>query len=681
MPIFLKSKGSLNYHTLAVAITFISLLFAAIALFLAPQQSLLPGPSYIITYSTFDSTPQRLAHKVLLCSMAVLGLLSPWLRTMLGAMIGSAGVSALNCSAAKMRRLPIVVMVLLVPLFLWLYQGVGRDQYLLGMILFAGVLLFSRAAAENARLRFLCGAILALCLLWFLLPGFWGAYCFGPGLEAGLMHYYGLFGIVPLLAKGGDILANSRVFYGVLPQTLLAIPQRLYGLLQMNDYVLLVQISQVAFTLVGIASYRLLAPKGVIRILFCLGLWLPWISTAGGSITAPTSSGFRFMNFPVAVLVLLCIERWPRFAQALTLGATAGFALLYNLETGICVTLAFIAHSVIAERPKDVGAMAQRLLFLLLGALASLGGFALLFRLGLGRWPLVSAERLFSFIGQFSSGFAGLPLHFDLMAILLLLYPAYLLARLTGVWLDGRLSEKMRFKFLVSFIIMVWMGYYFNRPHHWNLWSHTFLFTFLIIDQLPQPMQLWQDRKDLLSLGRKRVPVMTFALIFILGPAFMNTGLSESKTVWRSTAQRLALARNSSGMERLSGIWLDAPCAQDIRERSSYLVDAAKRERVVFVSANQFLLQLHTGVFFPLPVQDLLTESFSAVDFSNNVAELKKDAPDVVLLDSAGACQNSFSEREPFRQALRAALQPDYQSAGMASGWHVLTRATPSAEQ
>jgi len=103
LPIFLKSKGSLNYHTLAVAITFISLLFAAIALFLAPQQSLLPGPSYIITYSTFDSTPQRLAHKVLLCSMAVLGLLSPWLRTMLGAMIGSAGVSALNCSAAKMR--------------------------------------------------------------------------------------------------------------------------------------------------------------------------------------------------------------------------------------------------------------------------------------------------------------------------------------------------------------------------------------------------------------------------------------------------------------------------------------------------------------------------------------------------------------------------------------------------
>jgi len=681
LPMPLRMKGKLSYLTFGLAITLLSVFVALIPLFFTTHRSLPQGPNYLFTFSTFDSAPQRLAHKVLLCTLALLGLLSPWLRTVFSTMLGPAGVSSLNRSAAMLRRLPAVSVVFLAPLFLWLYQGVGKDQNLLGMILFAGVLLLGHAAAGNRRLCLVCTAALVLWSLWFILPGFLGTYCFGPALEAGLMHYYGLFGIVPLLAKGGDILANNRVFYGILPQTLLAIPQRFWGLLQIKDYILLVQVSQVIFTVLGLVSYRLLAPKGIIRALFCLGLWLPWISTAGDSILAPTSSGLRFMNFPVAVLVLLRIERLPRLSQALVLGVTAGFASLYNLETGICVALAFFAHCVISERPKEFWAMAQRVLLLLLGAMLSVGGFVLMFRLGLGRWPLVPLDRLFSFLGRFLSGFGGMPLFLDPLALLFVLYPACLLARLTGVWAGGALSEKMRFKFLVSFIILIWMGYYVNRPHHWNLWSHTFLFTFLIIDLLPKPMDFLKDRGSLLSLGRKQVPTITFIVIFILGPAFANTGLSESRSVWRSTAQRLALAQDPSGMETVSGLWVDAPCARDIRERSAYLVNAASPRRVFFTSANQFLIQLNTGVFFPLPVQDLLVESFSETDFTHNVVELKEYAPDVVLVDAPGACRNCFSEREPLRQTLRVALQPDYQLTGMAGGWHVLTRATPRTGQ
>lgn len=677
LPTPVVKQSKLSHHTVGLVCTFIALAFAAISLVFASRRLLPMGPDYLIVYSNFDSSSQRLAHKVLLCSLAVLGFLSPWLRIVLSRMLGPAHISAVNYFAARLQRFPLVLGVLLLPVFFWLYRGVGRDQYLLGLVLFSGVVLCAGRMFENRFVRLGCGTVLALYALSLLLSGFLGTYTFGAGLESALMHYYGLFGLAPLLATGGDILANTRIFYGLLPQTLLAIPQRASTLLQVGDYVLLVQISQVIFASLGLVCYHLFAPGGSLRALFCLGLWLPWISTAGGSIMGPTSSGLRFMNYPVAVLVLLCTARLPRLAQALVMGLAAGYALLYNLETGICVSLTFIGYSIIAERARDVWAMVRRLSLLLLGALASVGGFALVFRMGLGKWPVISISKLLFFANLFSAGFAGLPLHFDPLAMMLLLYPAYLVVRLTGIWLRAGLSERMRFKFSVSFLILVWMAYYFNRVHHWNLWTHTFLFTFLIIDLLPRPMNVWKDWKGLLALGDKRVPAMAFFLIFIIGPAFINTGLSELKVAWRSTAQRLALARDSSGMEHLSGLWVDSRCAQDIRTKSVYLAEASKEKRIVFVGANQFLLQLHTGIFFPLPVQDLFTESISTTCFLENVAALKAYAPEVILLDEMSKCQGCFPERGPFRGELVVRLAPDYLLARSANGWKVLERVGP----
>lgn len=676
----MSGQDKLSYKSFGLVMTLVAFALALITVFLPTHRVFSASPGHLLTYSTFDSAQQLLAHKVMLCALAVLGVLSPWLRTALSRVLGPRAAAAVNRGVSGLRQAPLLAMALLLPLFLWLYRSVGRDQYLLGLFLFAAIFLCGAKPAQNRLVRLGCGLALVLYALLLLLPGFLGTYVFG-GLESAIMHYYALFGLSPSLAKGGEILANMRFYYGLLPQALLAIPQRSSELLQMGDYILLVQIFQVVFTLLGLACYRLCAPGAVLRALLCMSLWLPWISTAGESIMGPTSSGFRFMNYPLAVFTLLCAARLPRNVRPLVLGATAGFALLHNLETGICVSLAFIAYSVVSGRIGDVAATSKRLLLLLLGMLASAGIFSLVFRLGLGRWPLVSVSALFSFFNHFSSGFGGSRLHFDPMATLVLLFTAFLLARLTCVWLRAGLSEKMRFKFAISFLILLWMAYYFNRVHPWNLWTHTFLFTFLIIDLLPAPKTIRADGIGLTALGRRKVPFMAVVLIFILGPTAMNNGLSVSKYVWRSTAQRLALAKDSTGMERISGIWIEAPCAEGIKAQTAYVAQAAKGKRVLFVSANQFLLQMQTGLVFPLPYQDLFVESFTPPDLTNNVAALKAAAPDQILIDEPGECLYYFPGREAFRDVLAGMLAPDYRLTQHQGGWRVFERAAAPAAQ
>lgn len=674
-------RPSVNPNALGLVIALAATCLAALALLL-PAAHGSQGPcGYLISYSTADTSSQRLAHKLLLCLLAALGLLSPWLAGALGGLLGPAKTAAVNRFAARLRRIPALFALPVLLLALWVYKGVDKDQNLLGLAVFGGLYFFGGRLAANRTARCLCGAGLVIYALFLLLPGFWGTYTFGAALEPALMHYFGQLGLAPLLAAGGDVLANKQAFYGLLPQTLLATAQRMGAHMDMGGYVLFVQASQVVFTLLGVLGYRLLAPSRPLASLFCVGLWLPWISTSGVAILGPTASGLRFMNFPVAILVLLCAGRLPDRIRSLVFGLTAGFALLHNLETGICVFLSFAVYNVISRPPSRFLAMLRDELLLLAGCLMSFAAFLLLFRLGLDRWPTASSADLFQFIRLFSSGFAGLPLYFDPLALLVLLYPACLIARLTRVWLGAGLSERMRFKFCVSFLILLWLAYYFNRVHRQNLWSHTFLLTYLLLDLLPNPTNILARLQSGLRRKRAEVPAMALVLVFILGPTFMNNGLSEAKVVWRALAQRIALERNPSGQERLSGLWLDAQEARDIRERSLVVRRLAAEKRLFFVGPNMFLLQLESGVFFPLPAQDLLTESLSPEGFARNVAAVRAYAPDVVLLSDGGGSRLVFLERKAFISKVLASLGQEYGTVGSEGGWLVLERVRPAAAQ
>lgn len=654
----------LSNHAMSLGVLFTTALVGVLVFFLAPPKRMPDIDSFLPNYYMFDSSAQRLAHKAMLCALALFGLLSPWSRTALGRLLGPLPVALINRVSGRMYSLPLAFSALLLPLYFWSHSGVGKDQFLLGLVLTAGIMLFGGGLAGNKFARILIGAALSLHIVGLLLLSLMGTYSFGGHLQHSLFHYYAVLGVAPIMATGGSPLVNCTFYYGLLVQIFMAISQQGAGLLPMGDYVLVIQVSLIVFTLLALLCYRLISPRRTLWALVFVGLWLPWMIQAGGDGITPPNSGLRFMGLPLALLVLLLGEKLSPRPLSLCLGVTAGLALLLNLETGICIGLGFCAYSIISERATRLCAMLQRLALLLLGCLATLALFIACYRLGLGRWPVAPSDIL-AYIKLFSSGFGGIPWAFDPLALVIFSYPAYLVARLTGVWLKAELSPRMRFKFAVAFIILVWMAYYANRAWDYSLYSHAFLFTYLIFDLLPSPLALQSHWQGFKALGRKRVPALIVVFIFTLGPSTMNYSLTGAKIVWRAAAKRLAYEGDTARMERFSGLWIHTQTVQQVRAQCRFLAQIPKEKRVFFVDTNQFLVQLESGRFFPLPLQDLWGESFTTEGLERNIAAVAASAPDVVLL-------GNDPTRRDFNEHVMQRLAPNYSLSTRTDEWLVL---------
>src|SRR5262249_50238585 len=80
-----------------------------------------------------------------------------------------------------------------------------------------------------------------------------------------------------------------------------------------------------------------------------------------------------------------------------------------------------------------------------------------------------------------SSGYSGVPFRGDLLAIAMGFHAVFVLAH-TALTDHSSLGFRACFRACVSTVILVWLTYYFNRAHRWNLSSFSFLYAFLLID-------------------------------------------------------------------------------------------------------------------------------------------------------------------------------------------------------
>jgi len=670
----LFDKPRISINALSVLLTALVLTLSSLLVFLLPTH--LPETlPHLVNYSVSDSGPQRMGHKLMLVLVAVSGLLVLPLHRWSGIFLEDAA-RRLSRAIVRCKHLPTWSLALLLPPTLAAYQGPGKDQFLLGIALSLVFVLFSARLAHSRTARALAVAAFLAYAALLLLPGFYGHYSFGENLDQAVLHYYGVFGLGSTLESGSaDVLSRTSIFYGFVAPTISASIQHWLTPLHMGDYVRTVQWAQIAFTLLSLAGYRRLAPHAPVWALFCMTLWLPWIGTASPSMLAPTSSGLRFFGFALAPFVLLSARNLPRRAQALAFGATAGFALLNNLETGICVSLGLLAYAVLGEKASRIGRMLELLLLMVCGILVSFLAFALLFRVGLGYWPGTTVERLFSFLGNFSAGFAGLPLYFEILLLPVLPYPAYLVIRSTGVWLAKGLSDRLRFKFAISIMLLVWLAYYFNRPHHWNLWTHLYLLTFLIVDLAPWRMPQGDSaRGGLGRLLRAPIPLGALVLIFILGPASVNEGLTQTKGAWRSLAERIASGRTSTGEDVFSGIRVGADCARDMREKVAALRTYAQKGTVVFAGVNQWMLILESCIVVPMAGQDIFNDSYTEANYLRMLKDLHAYSPDTVLLGADSPCAPPETTRANFNAFLGEELAPLYTREEPVAGWIVLKK-------
>ncbi len=657
----------LGNKAVGLAVLLLATAGALAAWSLAPGQTVPEVPDFIPNCYVTDASPQRLAHKALLAGTGFFALLLPLLRAPLSRALGQAWTSRVNALAAGFLAPPLWALLAALPVCLWAHRTVGRDQFAFGLAASVLVLAFGHRLAQSPLLRRCIGLVLWGIVAALLAVGFIGPYSFAHYIAHSSYHYFTFLGLGPLMSHGAGILEGSRFFYGLTGPGLVAILDARLGPLPIIFYVRVVQTFLVVFAALALLCYRRLAPgRPGLWALFIL-FWLPWLMTTGGDGITPTNSGMRPLWLALAPLVLLWAENLGRTRQPLALGAVAGLSLLWNLETGICVTLGLAAYSVVCERPGNISAWLRRLAALSLGIFCAAAAEALLLRLGLGRWPGASAETLFYQMSIFASaGYGGILWEFDPLAVVVFLYPVLLLGRLTSAWLREPLSPRMRFKFAVAIMTLVWGAYYFNRAWSYTLYLSAFQLTLLIADRVP-PLAAWTFRwKGLGAALQTKIPAAFALFALLIGPTTVDYGLTGCKDVWRFAQLRWKVAR-SEGAGTMSGIWLKAEDLQKLALQKQFLDAIPKNKKVVFSGPVQFFQQLETGRFFDMQEQDIYWGSFATVDFERNVASLLRHDPDLLLLDDSAA-------REAFNEGFMRRLEQHYTRTGTQNGWIVLER-------
>src|ERR1700694_919386 len=504
--------------------------------------------------------------------------------------------------------------------------------------------------------------VVAFALLGILRqPDFSG---FSRGLLAGVeWHYSGSVASADRLAIG-ERLGAVPIHSALLPSVLLGAWQKANGMLDFGGHIRLLAFLETVLLVVTLAGYWMWDAGRAIPWLVASFLVLPWIQPLHAAVLYPNQSAWRFLGFCVGVVLLAAIHARNLHFAAMFLGFFGGLALLWNPETGVCLCLAYAVFLVLrgSGRPSPLKWPAIAASFLG-GGLGAAVVFALAVRIGLGYWPDAAAiAGSFPLIGDFSKGYGGLQFKaVDALAVLVFAHALYLAIRGLMDWGAGSApTSRESCRIALATLVVVWAAYYFKAPDPWNLWSLLFVYGFLLDDLIPAA---GSGSVQIKEFGRS-FRLMALALVIL--PAIAATNYAALRSAVLAARQA-----DCPGANAVSGICLPAELAKAERDKGAALRETLGRQRVLYFTADSYLMPLLTGVNQPLPQRDPFSDSILISDFDRLVSAFGSLAPECALFDDPGSPLSGYDSHRKFYGRLRAAIASSYERRGMDRGWEI----------
>lgn len=509
-------------------------------------------------------------------------------------------------------------------------------------------------------------SLVALYGLFLSLPGLLRTLIvYEPGLSWYEWHYSTTLAQADRLASGLRLGSQVNLSYGVIHTLIVAVIERNWGLLDFGAHVRLVQASQIIFLAVAILAFYFWRPHNPVFVLFAAFLVGPWVSTSHYSVFYPNQTGWRSLGLAVGVAILMMCRRSVTQA-AWVLGAAACFLVLYNPETGTCLTLGYALFLLSRQRNLQVSHLCSLTVRAGAGAAIVLAGVSLLFRAGLGYWPYFDTSNPFGLISKFGQGYGGVPLYFDLFALMIFLHSTWIVGSTVLKWKTRNLEFEESAKLAISATILAWFAYFVNRPYAWNLWTYQFLYVFLLADVvIPSPLRRLGRRGIAKTIFDFRIAAMTFVVL----PMALHVNIAIL------TATVSPERRPEVNTAMVSGLLMPEDSAGVIKTQAGFL--ASQAQDTLFFSCHSYSLSLLTKRFNPLPGQDTFAETITDSDFERLVAEINKISPSVMLFD-APSCQPESAENSLlyffnsiFFDRLKRRLAGRYERTSVTSGWQV----------
>ena len=611
----------------------------------------------------FDARGQSLSHLVMTAAVALLTVLG--MRGRIQRDLGG-----------RVIAVPVVLAGLLAWLFL---PGPRPVAYAAALVVLVGPLALGRLL-ESRAVNALCAGVLVAAVATVTLPGFLHPpdYTRVPWWEVAYSqsHYAVVVAPADLLGAGRALFDEVRPDYGLVLPVLLGGYQRRFGPLTLGGEVRLLLALQALYLALGAWIFSYQARRRLFFALLALLTVAPWFHFDHKGLRFPNQTPWRTIGMALALAALAALAGPARRRTVFALGLISGGALLLNLESGVAVAVACVVYACFRFGLLGPGSRARDRLdsggLFGLGLLAAVAVVAALVPLALGRpldllhLPQLVANAAFTA----SAGFSGWPLTRDPWPVVMFAHAAFVLL-LTGFRGDAPTSARTAFRAAVAALLVVWFGYYANRPHPWNLSSYYLPYGVLLVDLLRWTgLRLRRRRLD----GSLAVAVALLALVIL--PNLVFQAAKGARQVQQALGPALRGATPTEA-RLLSGVWLADPAAGQLEERAAFIRERAVGGAPIYLTSDSYLVPKLAGVFPPLPVVDFCWQATTRKEYEGVLAVILGSGRDEVYLDAPGTATYAASPCAVFYEKLREDLRARFERDGTAPGWEVWRRRSP----
>ena len=649
-------KSERSEPAAAAALVTVIVLMVAAASMLFPHRAVdHTTAEHIEQLALKDSSVQSRAHRIL---VLVLGTSLVWL---IASPVAQQKLVAMGNRSPLVERLERTAAVglpfVLVLAASWEHRGTPAAMGLAFTVIAVGA---AFALRSKPRLALLAAGVLVGFAALVFVPGLLKDPALpsdSASIEFAEWHYSIVVSQGDRLAKGLRLFTEVAPHYGVLAPALLGFAERQLGVFNFGEHIRIVQFAQVLFGVGAILCYYLWSGRSWLPTAIC---GIPVVAFAGtlqAAVLTPNQSGWRFLVFPIGLLLL--VMRPSVASRPRVFGAAWGGLILLNPETGIAVGAAYVTSILLEHEGRRTllhssGAVGRFLLWTVL----TLALFAVGFRVAFGYLPVPDPNLAGTTFARFSAGYGGLNLYFGVAWVLMLSHSVHVVTR--AFLALPNLDERGRTRAAFAVTIIVWFGYFFNRPAAWNLWTFYFLYGFLVVD-LFQPD----------SLVRAALALKGGRLSF--GLAILMVLLSENShgAVWTARRSVAALRAPHQPETELSGVLVAPAFATDLLEKALFVRDQASRGSLYYFTANVYFVPLLSGYYPHLPMADVYSESFTDADFERLVAWVVTKHPSQLLFDDPESRYAGPPERRHFMSRLKARLSSAYTKKNEAAGWEI----------
>lgn len=484
------------------------------------------------------------------------------------------------------------------------------------------------------------------------------------------------------IAAGANFFREIPFSYGLLMPSIVSVIDHRFGPMTVADHVRFVQFCQVAFSLIAALAYFCYRPRSYLGVLAALLLAAPYWTSAGLGIWHPNQTGLRSLTLPLGILAMTLAGRCRPNTAAWGLGAVGGIALLINIETAAAVGAGYVVYFVLRTRRVPLVPIFR--MAIAVTVIACL--YLILYRIALGRLPFsANLANIFFTLRQHITGSAGLRLftsgyvsegyYIVPFAFVMLAHAIYVVFAAFQRLGTQPLSHRQALRPAIATVLIVWLAYYFNMPNWWQIWTHLFLYGFLLIDLFDlRLLAVGTALRDVQrkQLRRRMVRSRIARLIPIFFLAVLIPHTNHHLIFYLQSFIAPDWTKNAHDTELVSGMVVPRAVGEALKEKTKKLLElnAATGGKVRYLTYNIEFVPMLSRLFEPTPTRNLwsiggddaLDPAIDAV-FASPAAAILIDAPTGPL--AVGGTRKDFQDR------VRRSVGREYYLAETTLGWEI----------